>query len=100
MKIPKLPYGQGTISKYNDNLLIYKKTTDVEIVGVFTSPSLWLSNASGTNCYKKDNAMKYLKSDRFMGDKGLDPKALDEALQPRIVRAKNPKDEKQEEAES
>lgn len=26
MKIPKLPYGQGTISKYNDNLLIYKKT--------------------------------------------------------------------------
>ena len=74
--------------------------TDVEIVGVFTSPSLWLSNASGTNCYKKDDAMKYLKSDHFMGDKGLDPKALDEALQPRIVRAKNPKDEKQEEAES
>ena len=74
--------------------------TDVEIVGVFTSPSLWLSNASGTNCYKKDDAMKYLKSDRFMGDKGLDPKALDEALQPRIVRAKNTKDEKQEEAES
>lgn len=26
MQIPKLPYGQGTISKYNDELLIYKKT--------------------------------------------------------------------------
>ena len=74
--------------------------TDVEIVGVFTSPSLWLSNASGTNCYKKDDAMKYLKSDRFMSDKGLDPRALDEALQPRIVRAKGKNEEKQEEAET
>ena len=79
---------------------IGRADTDVEIVGVFTSPSLWLSNASGTNCYKKEDALKYLKSDRFMGDKGLDPKALDEALQPRIVRANNQKEEKKEEAES
>ena len=74
--------------------------TDVEIVGVFTSPSLWLSNATGTNCYKKDDAMKYLKSDRFMGDNGLDSKALDEVLQPRIVRVKGKKEENQEEGEA
>lgn len=24
-KIPKLPYGEGTISVYNDELLVYKK---------------------------------------------------------------------------
>ena len=69
--------------------------TDVEIVGVFTSPSVWLSNVSGTNCYKKDDALKYLKSDRFMGDKGVDPKTLDEVLQPRIVRAKEKKEEQE-----
>lgn len=71
--------------------------TDVEIIGVFTSPSVWLSNLSGTNCYSKDDAMKYLKSDRFLNDSGLDPKAIEEALQPRIVRAKEKEEEKQEE---
>jgi len=28
LKIPKLPHGEGTISIFNDNLLIYKKTID------------------------------------------------------------------------
>jgi len=74
--------------------------TEVEIIGVFTSPSVWLSNTAGTNCYKKDDAMKYLKTDRFMTEGGLDPKQLDEALQPRIVRAKGKKEENQEEGEA
>ena len=72
---------------------------EVEIIGVFTSPSVWLSNIAGTNCYTKDNALKYLKSDRFLNDKGLDPKKLEEAIEPRIVRVKQKKEEKQQEGE-
>ena len=60
---------------------------DVEIVGVFTAPSVWLTNAAGTNCYTTEEALKYLRGDAFMRDKGLDPRALEAALQPRIVRA-------------
>ncbi len=71
--------------------------TEVEIIGVFTSPSVWLSNASGTNCYKKDKAMEYLKSEQFLADGGLDPQKMEEALEPRIVRARGKKEEKQEE---
>ena len=74
--------------------------TEVEIIGVFTSPSVWLSGTAGTNCYKKDDAMKYLKTDRFMTEGGLDPRRLDEALQPRIVRAKGKKEENREEGET
>lgn len=70
--------------------------TDVEIIGVFTSPSVWLSNLSGTNCYSKDDAMKYLKSEAFLKDGGLDPQAVEQALEPRIVRAKGKEEGKQE----
>ena len=71
--------------------------TEVEIVGVFTSPNVWLSDAAGSNCYTKDNAMKYLKSESFLADRGLDPQKIEAALEPRIVRAKNQKDAKNEE---
>ena len=71
---------------------------DVEIVGVFTSPSVWLSNASGTNCYKKDEALKVLKTESFLKDGGLDPAEIEAALEKRIVRAKGKKEEKQEES--
>ena len=67
--------------------------TDVEIVGVFTSPSVWLSGLTGTNCYSRDDAMKYLKTDGFLKDGGLDPTAVEQALEPRIVRAKKEKEE-------
>ena len=60
---------------------------DVEVIGVFTSPSVWLSNASGTNCYTRDEALKVLRGDAYLRDGGLDPKALDAVLQPRIIRA-------------
>ena len=65
---------------------------DVEVIGVFTSPSVWLSNTAGTNCYTKDEAMKVLRGDAYLRDGGLDPKALDAVLQPRIIRA-NSKEE-------
>lgn len=71
---------------------------DVEIIGVFTAPSVWLSNASGTNCYTTEDALKYLRGDAFMKDGGLEPKALEAALQPRIVRADGKKDTKNTEA--
>ena len=67
--------------------------TDVEIVGVFTSPSVWLSNLAGTNCYSRDDTMKYLKTDGFLKDGGLDPTAVEQALEPRIIRAKKEKEE-------
>ena len=70
--------------------------TEVEIVGVFTSPNVWLSDAAGTNCYTKDNAMKYLKSESFLTDRGLDPQKIEAALEPRIVRAKDQKEAKDE----
>ena len=66
---------------------------DVEVIGVFTSPSVWLSNASGTNCYTKEEALKVLRGDAFLRDGGLDPKELEAVLQPRIIRA-NGKEEK------
>jgi len=70
----------------------------VEIVGVFTSPSVWLSNTAGTNCYRKDEALKYLNTEPFLMDAGLDPAKVDAALEPRIVRApKGKKEDKQEE---
>ena len=73
--------------------------TDVEIIGVFTSPSVMLMNASGTNCYTSKDALQYLHSDAFLKDGGLDPRALEAALQPRIVRADGRKEEKRTEAE-
>ena len=74
---------------------------DVEIVGVFTSPSVWLSGLDGTNCYSRDDAMKYLKSDAFLQDGGQDPQAVEQALEPRIVRAKGkPEEEKKERGEA
>jgi len=60
---------------------------DVKVIGVFTSPSVWLSNTAGTDCYTRDEAMEVLRSDAFLKDGGLDPKALEAVLQPRIVRA-------------
>ena len=71
---------------------------DVEIVGVFTAPSVWLTNTSGTNCYTREDALKYLRGDAFLKDGGLDPKALEAALQPRIVRASGKEEEKSTEA--
>ena len=68
--------------------------TETEIVGVFTSPSVQLSGLAGTNCYTREDALKYLKSDAFLRDGGLDPAAVEQALEPRIVRAK--KDSKNE----
>lgn len=65
---------------------------EVEVIGVFTSPSVWLSNTAGTNCYTKDEAMKVLRGDAYLRDGGLDPRALDAVLQPRIIRA-NSKEE-------
>jgi hypothetical protein len=62
------------------------------VIGVFTSPSVWLSNTAGTDCYTRDEAMKVLRGDAFLRDGGLDPKALEAVLQPRIVRA-NSKEE-------
>lgn len=72
---------------------------NVEIVGVFTSPSVMLVNASGTNCYTSKDALEYLRSDAFLKDGGLDPRELEAALQPRIVRADGRKEEKRTEAE-
>jgi hypothetical protein len=72
---------------------------EVEIVGVFTSPNVWLSDVAGSNCYTKDNALKYLKSESFLADKGLDPQKIEAALEPRIVRAKDQKETKDEQAE-
>lgn len=69
-----------------------------EIIGVFTSPSAWLTVSSGANCYTKADALAYLKSDRFLRDGGLDPKALEAALEPRIVRAKNRVEEEKQAA--
>ena len=60
---------------------------EVKVIGVFTSPSVWLSNTAGTDCYTRDEAMKVLRGDAFLRDGGLDPKALEAVLQPRIVRA-------------
>ena len=60
---------------------------DVKVIGVFTSPSVWLSNTAGTDCYTRDEAMKVLRGDAFLRDGGVDPKALEAVLQPRIVRA-------------
>lgn len=62
-------------------------TAEVEVVGVFTSPSVWLSNTAGTNCYTKEEAMKALRGDAYLRDGGLDPRALEAVLQPRIIRA-------------
>lgn len=62
-------------------------TAEVEVVGVFTSPSVWLSNTAGTNCYTKEEAMKVLRGDAYLRDGGLDPRALEAVLQPRIIRA-------------
>ena len=62
-------------------------TAQVEVVGVFTSPSVWLSNTAGTNCYTKEEAMKVLRGDAYLRDGGLDPRALEAVLQPRIIRA-------------
>lgn len=73
--------------------------TDTEIIGVFTSPTVWLSDTAGTNCYPKDKAMEYLKSDSFLADKGVDPQQIEAALEPRIVRAKDQKETKDEQAE-
>ncbi len=72
---------------------------DVEIVGVFTAPSAWLANAAGTNCYTAQDALKYLRGDAFIRDGGLDPKALEAALQPRIVRADGKEGKKDNESE-
>ena len=74
--------------------------TETEIIGVFTSPSVWASGLEGTNCYRKEDALKYLKSDSFLQDGGIDPKALEEALEPRIVRAKKQTETKTEADES
>lgn len=60
---------------------------EVKVIGVFTSPSVWLSNTAGTDCYTKEEAMKVLRGDAFLRDGGLDPKALEAVLQPRIIRA-------------
>ena len=73
--------------------------TNVEIVGVFTTPSVVLSNASGTNCYTKEEALKYLRGDAFLKDGGLDPKALEAVLQPRVVRVSGKGETKRTEAE-
>ncbi len=79
---------------------------DVKVIGVFTSPSVWLSNTSGTDCYTKEAAIKLLRGDAFLKDGGLDPKALEAVLQPRIVRANGTEEkdrtavEKEEEHES
>lgn len=62
-------------------------TAEVEVIGVFTSPSVWLSNTAGTNCYTKEEAMKVLRGDAYLRDGGLDPRALEAVLQPRIIRA-------------
>lgn len=59
---------------------------DVEVIGVFTSPSVWLSNTAGTNCFTKEEALKHLRGDAYLKDGGLDPKALEAVLQPRIIR--------------
>lgn len=61
---------------------------DVEIIGVFTSPSVRLHQVSKTNCYSKDGFLTYLQNSRFLNDRGLDPKKLEEALEPKILRAK------------
>ena len=58
----------------------------VKVIGVFTSPSVWLSNTAGTGCYTKEEAMKVLRSDDFLKDGGVDPGALEAVLQPRIIR--------------
>ncbi len=65
------------------------QNAEVEIVGVFTSPSVRLSNVTGTNCYTRDDAMTYLQSERFLADGGLDPKKIEQALAPRIVHTKD-----------
>ena len=54
----------------------------VEIIGVFTSPSVRLSVSTKTNCYKKDAFYAYLQKDRFMADNGVDPGKVEKALEP------------------
>jgi hypothetical protein len=62
---------------------------DVEIIGVFTSPSVRLYNVADTNCYTRDDALDYLQSERFLSDRGLDPQKIEQALAPRIVHTKD-----------
>ena len=62
--------------------------TPVEIIGVFTSPTVRLSKGSRTNCYTKVNLFNYLYKDRFLKDGGIEPERLEAALEPMILRSK------------
>ena len=74
--------------------------TDVEIIGVFTSPTVQLSQNSRTNCYNKTGFFSYLQNDRFLNDRGVDPQKVEQALEPMILRAKGKKEEKKEEGKT
>ena len=71
--------------------------TEVEIIGIFTSPTVKLFSVTGTNCYTKNDAMAYLNSECFLKDTGLDPAKIEQALAPKIVRTRGTT-EKQEQA--
>ena len=62
--------------------------TEAEIFGVFTSPSIRLTQTSNQNCYTKAGMLTCLCREEYLHDGGLDPAALEQALEPRVVRSK------------
>ena len=64
-----------------------RQDVSVEIIGVFTSPSVRLSVSTKANCYTKNGLYEYLKKERFLADKGLVPKELESLLEPKVLRA-------------
>ena len=58
----------------------------VEIIGVFTSPSVRLSKGAYFRCYTMEELESRLQEERFTEDLGLDSKKLEDALEPMVVR--------------
>lgn len=64
-----------------------REDVPVEIIGVFTSPSVKLSVSSKANCYTKTGLYQYLQKERFLADRGLVPEELEKSLEPKVLRA-------------
>ncbi len=50
------------------------------VIGVFTSPTVQLSNAGKTGCYSRKGVEEYLRGTKILQDGGVDPKAAGKAL--------------------
>ena len=54
--------------------------TEVEILGVFTSPHAVLTGAASSQCYTCAQLAAELSKDRYLKDAGLDPKEIGASL--------------------